>query len=109
MAAAPNIWREQMEFEIKREDDGVDGAYFIEDGGKRIGEMTYRIRPGKILIIHTGVEKEYGRHGLGLKLVMRAVEDARKEGFKIKPYCPFAKKVIEGKPELHDVLEYAVG
>jgi len=39
---------------------------------------------------------------------MRGVEDARKGGYKIKPYCPFAKKVIEGNPDLHDVLEYTV-
>ena len=95
-----------MDFEIRREEKGSDGAYFIEDDGKRIGEMTYRKRPGKILIIHTGVEKAYARHGLGLKLVIRGVEDARKGGYKIKPYCPFAKKVIEGNPDLHDVLEY---
>ncbi len=97
-----------MEFEIKREEHETEGAYFIEDNGTRIGEMTYRKRPGKILIIHTGVEKAYAKHRLGLKLVMRGVKDARAGGYKIKPYCPFAKKVIEGDPDLHDVLEYSV-
>ncbi len=97
-----------MEFQIKREENDTEGTYFIEDDGTRIGEMTYRVRPGKILIIHTGVEKAYARHGLGLKLVMRAVEDARAGGYKIKPYCPFAKKVLEGNTALHDVLEYSV-
>jgi len=36
-----------MEFEIKREEEGPNGAYFIEDNGQRIGEMTYHKRPVK--------------------------------------------------------------
>ncbi|MEM9325378.1 MAG: GNAT family N-acetyltransferase [Bacteroidota bacterium] len=95
-----------MEFEIKQKEEGVDGAYYIEDKEKEIAEMTYRRRPDKILILHTGVEREYGGRRLGYNMVVRGVEDARKGGYKIKPYCPFAKRVIEGNPDFHDVLDY---
>lgn len=38
-------------------------------------------------------------------LVRRGVEDARKEGEKIVPLCPFAKAHIAKHPELQDALK----
>ena len=39
-----------------------------------------------------------------MALVKRAVEDARRDGIKIIPLCPFAKAQIEKHPEWQDVL-----
>jgi predicted GNAT family acetyltransferase len=36
--------------------------------------------------------------------VRRAVEDARREGFRIIPLCPFAKSQFERHAEWKDVL-----
>lgn len=94
-----------MDIQIQHEESGNKGAFFIELDGKRVGEMTY-VKAGedRIIIDHTGVGEELKGQGAGKKLVMAAVEMARKNGIKILPLCPFAKSVFEKTPEIHDVL-----
>jgi len=67
--------------------------------------MTYsRAGSTRIIIDHTGVPRELGGMGAGKALVLRAVEDARKDGIKIIPLCPFAKAQIEKNKDWQDVL-----
>ena len=40
-----------------------------------------------------------------LAMVQQAVEDARREGFKIIPLCPFAKATLQKHPEWQDVVQ----
>lgn len=57
-----------------------------------------------MIIDHTFVEPEYRGQKLAEKLVLNGVELARREGKKIIPLCPYAKKEFERKPEYQDVL-----
>ena len=67
--------------------------------------MTYsRASPTFIIIDHTAVPDALRGRGVGAVLVRRAVEDARREGFKILPLCPFAKSQFERHPDWADVL-----
>ena len=90
---------------IEREDGETGGRYLVRLDGEE-AEMTYsRAGPSRIIIDHTGVPD--GMRGLkvGLAMVQRAVEDARAEGFKIIPLCPFAKATLEKHPEWQDVVQ----
>lgn len=91
--------------EIKRLDRETKGAYVIELDGERVAEMTYTKAGNRIIIDHTEVSDKLRGQGAGKKLVLRVVEDARKEGVKILPLCPFAKAVLDRTPELRDRLE----
>lgn len=91
--------------EIKRLDRETKGAYVIELDGERVAEMTYTKAGNRIIIDHTEVSDKLRGQGAGKKLVLRVVEDARKEGVKILPLCPFAKAVFDRTPELRDMLE----
>jgi predicted GNAT family acetyltransferase len=89
---------------IEREEGPSKGRYVLRVDGHE-AEMTYS-RAGERLIIidHTSVPDALrGRH-LGEALVKRGVEDARREGRRIMPLCPFAKALISRHPEWHDVL-----
>lgn len=46
-------------------------------------------------------------NGIASALVERLVEDARKEGFKIVPSCPFVKAMFDKHPEWAPVLQTA--
>lgn len=82
------------------------GRYFIEDEGKLAAEMTYSSAGETMIIIdHTQVNDDYRGLGLGKKLVLEAVEDARKTNIKIIPLCPFAKSLFDRTPEIRDVLK----
>ena len=90
---------------IKRQEHGKNGAFFIEEEGEWVAEMTY-VREGtrKIVINHTAVSKTLKGKGIGKALVDAAVKFARGKNLLIKPVCSFAKKVLESSEEYEDVL-----
>jgi len=91
--------------EVKNNNDGKKGVFYIEDKGKEIGLMHYQFsEPGKMVIDHTEVNSEYEGKGLGRQLVKAGVEYARENNLKILPLCPFAKKMLEITPDFSDVL-----
>lgn len=91
--------------DIRRQEDDSKGRYAVVIDGHE-AEMTYS-RAGESLIIidHTGVPDALRGQGVGEALVQRGVEDARAEGRKILPLCPFAKAQIQKHPEWQDVLQ----
>ena len=68
-------------------------------------ELTFSRASDKLVILdHTGVPDEYRGQKIGVALVSRAVEDARKGGYKILPLCPFAAAQFRRHEEWADVL-----
>lgn len=85
---------------------GEKGRYYFDDDGIMAAELTYSTAGETMIIIdHTAVADDYRGQGLGKKLVYKAVEDARKNGIKIVPLCPFAKSVFVREKEIRDVLK----
>ena len=91
--------------QIQHDEHGKKGAFYIEENGEWIAEMTYfRSAPGVITIDHTEVDEKLRGEGIGEDLVKAGVEYARANNLKIRPVCPYAKKVIAATAEFHDVL-----
>ena len=90
---------------IQREEHGRKGAFFIDEDGEWIAEMTY-FKPGDntIVIDHTEVDPKLQEREVGRELVAEAVRYARENGLKIRPDSPYAKNVIDSTPEFKDVL-----
>ena len=92
--------------EIRFEDRGPKGRYVIAGPGGAEAEMTFTtIGEHQIIIDHTEVPDAFRGQGAGLRLVTRAVEDARASGKKIIPLCPFANAQFRRHPEWADVLK----
>lgn len=90
--------------DIRIEDSGSKGRYFLEGAGGAVAEMTFSRAGEHLLIIdHTEVPDTFRGQGVGLKLVTRAVEDARTAGKHIIPLCPFALAQFRRHPEWADV------
>lgn len=90
---------------IKLEQTDSKGRYFIEGPDGSVAEMTFTKSGAKTIIIdHTGVPDAFRGQGVGAKLVARAVEDARAQGKKIIPLCPFAASQFKRHPEWADLL-----
>lgn len=91
--------------DIRREDHRSSGGRWVTVVDGHEAEMTYsRASAALIIIDHTAVPDALRGRGVGQALVLRAVEDARREGFRILPLCPFAKGQFERHPEWWDVL-----
>jgi predicted GNAT family acetyltransferase len=95
---------ETSEPEITREEGPSKGRYAATLDG-HAAELTYsRLGDATIILDHTGVPDALRGRNVGRALVARAVADARAEGRRIVPLCPFAKALIARTPDWHDVL-----
>jgi hypothetical protein len=91
--------------EIQHIDNGERGAFFIEQEGALLAEMTYVwAAKDRIIIDHTEVNDRLKGKGAGKQMVSKAVDFAREKGISIIPLCPFAKSVFDKTPEFRDVL-----
>jgi predicted GNAT family acetyltransferase len=94
------------QLQIQVEDWGGKGRYFATARDGSVAEMTFtKIGDHQLIIDHTEVPDTFRGQGVGLKLVTRAVEDARAAAKKIIPLCPFANAQFRRHPEWADVLK----
>ena len=91
--------------QIQRDEHGRKGAFYIEENGEWIAELTYLKSNDTMTIDHTEVDEKLRGEGVAQDLVKAAVEYARENNLKIRAVCPYAKKVIERTPEFQDVLQ----
>lgn len=91
---------------VQHKKSGGKGMFYVEYEGEVAAEMLYTIpSENKMIIEHTEVGEVLQGKNIGYELVHAAVEYARHHGLKIIATCPFAKKVLEKKPEWQDVVE----
>lgn len=91
--------------EILFEESGTRRRYLLRHPNGEEAELVFT-RPSTdfVIIEHTAVPDVFRGQGVGTKLVERAVEDARKGGWKIIPLCPFAAAQFRRRKEWGDVL-----
>jgi predicted GNAT family acetyltransferase len=91
---------------VRREQKGHRGAFYIDDEGGRLAELTFSAAPdGQLVILeHTEVDESLRGQGIARKLVETAVTWAREQQIKLVPVCPFAKAVFDREPAFRDVL-----
>jgi len=73
--------------------------------GKHAGECEFIVDGSVWSITHTGVDPAYGGRGIAKLLVLKVIEEARRQQVRIRPICSYAKHMMEGKEEFSDVLE----
>lgn len=95
------------EARISREDGTTKGRYVATVPGiEAEAELTYsRVNEKLIIADHTGVPDVFRGRGLGRALVQRLVDDARAQGVKVIPLCPYVKAELARHPEWKDVLQ----
>jgi predicted GNAT family acetyltransferase len=92
--------------EIKFEESGSKGAFFVEENGQRLANMSFSKAGDTTLIIdHTEVSDALRGKNVGKQLVAAAVDHARRNNLKIIPLCPFTKATIDRTKEYQDVLK----
>ena len=90
--------------QIHHEKDDSKGRYWMQIDG-HLAELTYsRAGDSMIIIDHTDVPDALRGQGVGVRLVERAVADARQNGIRILPLCPFAKAQFQRHRDWQDVL-----
>jgi uncharacterized protein len=90
---------------VQHAEHGHRSAFFLEQGGKRMAEMTMsRVNATLVMIDHTDVDDALRGQGAGRQLLDAAVAWARAHQVKFIPVCPFAKSQFDKDESLRDVL-----
>ena len=93
------------EYKIQHTMEDNKGVFFVEEDGKHVSEMIYKLASkSRMVIEHTEVEKSHRGSDLGKLLVFEGARFAREKGYKIIPVCPFARAIFERYEEIQDVL-----
>ncbi|RED18210.1 GNAT family N-acetyltransferase [Pontivivens insulae] len=91
--------------DIRREEEGSHGRYVLTENGVE-AEMAFTITSPKLRIVdHTGVPDALRGTGAGRRMAEQLVADARAEGWKIIPLCPFVNAERRKHPDWADVFQ----
>ena len=91
--------------QVKIVDNPQASRYEIFDGGQRAGLVDYRLpREGQIAIMHTETDPEFGGKGLAGRLTRFLLDDARRRGLAVLPYCPYTRRWIARHPDYLDLV-----
>lgn len=94
------------EAEILLERNGRHGRYLLPLPDGQPAQLTFvETSPGRIAIDYSFVPPAYRGKGMALRLIKRAVEDARANGCKIAPLCGYVASEFRHHPQWADVLE----
>src|ERR1700733_12698354 len=79
--------------------DNPAASRFEYPADGHLAELTYRLRAGRLILVHTGTPPELEGHGIGSALVRAAIDPAAREGLVGGPLCPFARAWLEHHPK----------
>lgn len=90
---------------VEHQEQDSKGAFYVQQGGQRIAEMTYsRTNATLIVIDHTEVDENLKGQGVGRQLLDALVAWTRETQTKVIALCPFAKAQFDKDPSIRDVL-----
>ncbi|MDB5857751.1 MAG: hypothetical protein JWQ76_1440 [Ramlibacter sp.] len=85
-------------------DNPAQSRYEMTAGGELAAWAEYR-RDGAVMrLTHTEVQGAYEGQGLASQLAAFALDDARRQGLRVVPDCPFMARYIERHPEYADLV-----
>lgn len=75
--------------------DNPDASrYEIYADDELAGFTDYRLSPGRIAFTHTEIEPAFEGRGLARRLVVAELDDARRRGLAVLPFCPYVRTII---------------
>lgn len=76
------------------------GSRFVSGAAGHEAELLYRVRNGRLILVHTEVPMELEGHGIGGKLITAAVDYAEQHELVLVPSCPFAQSWLDRHPDV---------
>ena len=90
--------------ELTVTDNPAARRYEARVGSEVVGFIDYREAPGRMKLMHTEVEQALGGKGVASQLVAWALDDIRRRGLSVVPFCPFVVAYLRRHPEYSDLV-----
>lgn len=78
--------------------------YELTDDGTLAALTEYRLHGTVADFVHTETRDGFTGRGLAGRVVEAALEDARRRGWQVRPFCPFVRRFIAEHPEYVDLV-----
>lgn len=85
--------------------DNPDQSRFELPVGDKAALAYYRIKDGKIVLVHTEVPQEMSGQGIGSKLAHGVFETIRARGLRVIAKCPFMAAYAAKHPDYAAMLD----
>jgi predicted GNAT family acetyltransferase len=85
-------------------DNPAASRYELHVNGELAGFADYHLRGGTMSITHTEIEPAFQGAHLATHLARFSLDDARKRGLAVLPYCPYTNAWIKKHPEYTDLV-----
>ena len=86
--------------EFKVNDKG-NGGFYLEEDGKKLGEMVIHVGSDHLTVYHTEVAAEAEGKGFAKQLLDAMVAYAREHGLKVIPLCAYVHAQFQRHPDLY--------
>jgi predicted GNAT family acetyltransferase len=93
-----------MTEDVQIRDNSAESRYEISVDGDLAGFTEYIVHGDQADFTHTRIDDEYGGRGLASELIRQALDDVRRRGLRVIPYCPFVRRFIEKHAEYLDLV-----
>jgi predicted GNAT family acetyltransferase len=84
-------------------DNPEKSRYELVEDGHLLGVADYRATGDVLAFPHTEIVPARRNQGLGAQLVQGALDDVRRKGAKVVPYCWFVAEFLDEHPEYADL------
>jgi predicted GNAT family acetyltransferase len=84
--------------------DNAEKSQYELDVGGQMAVLGYNRKGGTIFLTHTEVPAELEGQGIGSKIVKHVLDQARADGVKVAPWCPFVRAYIDRHPEYQELV-----
>ena len=87
-----------------RDDPGRQRYEIVDETGTPGAFLEYMVHGTVADFVHTHTLAGFEGRGLASALVHGALDDARRRGWQIRPYCPFVRRYLGKHPEYLDLV-----
>ncbi|MCL0312306.1 N-acetyltransferase [Apilactobacillus sp. TMW 2.2459] len=81
------------------------GTFYKKIDNQLVAEVTFTVDDGIVSINHTLVNDAYRGQGIAKQLMLKVVQYAQDNHFKILPVCSYAIKFFEHTNKYNDLLK----
>ncbi len=95
-----------MENEISVVDAQERSRYEAVDAdGNLMGFVDYKLHPGVITFLHAETLPAFRGRGVAGRIAVKSLDDARANGMRVKPACPYYQDYLAEHTEYADLVK----